>query len=142
MPEARFAATRSSFPDNDFRAVRHHDHGLQHKAHQSDHPAIRHLLTDPVEKALMMNTIKELSEINVHNRLVTGFEMSLGFGDGRRRAALRTEPVTAGMEVRLEHRLQDLEQRLLRDTIHDVGNAKTPLPAVMGDACLRHDASE
>ena len=77
----------------------------------------------------MMNSIEELSEIEINNRLVTGFKMPLGFGDGRRRTALRPEPVTAGMEGRLEDRIQNLEQSLLRDTIHDVGNAKTPLPA-------------
>ena len=127
MPEARFAATRSSFPDNDCRAVRQHDHSLQHKPHQSGHPAIQHFLTHAVEKALMMNTIKELSEIEINNRLITGFKMLLGFGDGRRRTALRPEPVTAGMESRLEDRLQNLEQGLLRDTIHDVGHSHVGL---------------
>jgi hypothetical protein len=51
---------RGSFPDDDPRAVRHHDRPLQHQAHQSDHPAIRHPLTDTVEQALVMNSIEEL----------------------------------------------------------------------------------
>jgi hypothetical protein len=50
---------RGSFPDNDPRAVRHHDRRFQHQAHQLDHPTIRHPLTDPVEEALMMDSIED-----------------------------------------------------------------------------------
>ena len=93
------ATLRRSFPDDDARAVRHHDHSFQHQAHNSDHPAIRHLRAHAVEKALVLDPIKELSEIEINDRLATGFEMLLGFGDGRRRTALRPEPVTAGVDL-------------------------------------------
>jgi len=83
----------------------------------------------PVEKALMMDSIEELGQIEIHNRPVAGFKMLLCLGDGRVRPALRPEPVTAGVEGRLEHRLQNLEHGLLHDPIDHIGDAQTPLPA-------------
>src|SRR5262245_30968029 len=77
----------------------------------------------------MMDSIEELGEIEIHDRPATGFEMLPCFGDGRRRTALRPEPVAAGVEGRLEHRLQNLEHGLLHDAVHDVWDAQTPLPA-------------
>jgi hypothetical protein len=44
-------------------------------------------------------------------------------------AAMRAEAMTAGVEGRLEDRLQDLEHGLLNHPIHYVGDAKPPLPA-------------
>ncbi len=77
----------------------------------------------------MMDSIEELGEIEIHNRPVTGFEMLLCLGDGRVRTALRPEPVAAGVEGRLEHRLQNLEHGLLHDPVDHIGDAQTPLPA-------------
>jgi hypothetical protein len=123
------AALRGAFPDDDPRAVRHHDRRLQHQAHQSDHPAVRHPLTDTVEQALVMDSIEELGQIEIHDRPVAGFEVLLCLGDGRHRTAPRPEPVTAGVEGRLEHRLQHLEHGLLHDPVDHVGDAEAPLPA-------------
>lgn len=68
----------------------------------------------------MVNSIEELSQIEVHNRPVAGFEMLLCLGDGRHRTAPRPEAVTARMKGRLEHRLQDLEQCLLHDPVDHI----------------------
>ena len=122
-------ALRGSFLDDDPRAVRHHDRRLQHQAHQRDHPTIHHPLTNAAEEALMMDSIEELGQIEIHNRLVAGLKVLFRLGDGRVRTALGTEPVAAGVEGRLEHRLQNLEHGLLHDAVHDVGDAETPLPA-------------
>src|SRR5664279_1502998 len=68
----------------------------------------------------MVNSIEEFLQINIHHDPATGLQMFLDLGDGCVRAPPRTEAVTARMECRLEDRLQNLEQSLLRDAVHHI----------------------
>jgi hypothetical protein len=68
-------------------------------------------------------------QVKINHCLVAVLQVSRCFGDGGVSPALRAEAVTAGMEGRLEDRLQDLEHRLLNHPVHDVRNAQSPLPA-------------
>ena len=61
--------------------------------HQSDHSAISHPLTDAVEQALVMDSIEELGQMEIHDRLVAGFEVLLCLGDACHRTAPRPEAV-------------------------------------------------
>ena len=123
------AALRRSFLDGDPRSVRHHHRRLQHQAYEGDHPLVRHALGDPGQQALMMNPVEKTGQVKIDHRLIAVLQVSRCFGDGGVSPALWAEPVTAGVEGRLEDRLQDLEHRLLNHPVHDVRNAQPPLPA-------------
>ena len=77
----------------------------------------------------MMNPVEEVGQVKINHRLIARFQVSRCFGDGGVSPALWAEPVTAGMEGRLEDRLQNLEHRLLNHPGRDVRNAQPPLPA-------------
>ena len=77
----------------------------------------------------MMNPVEKTGQVKINHCLVAVLQVSRCFGDGGVSPALQAEAVTAGMEGRLEDRLQDLEHRLLNHPVHDVRNAQSPLPA-------------
>ena len=124
------AALRGSFPDDDPRAVRHHDHRLQHPAHQLDHPTIRH----PADRSGRGGADDELDRRTGRDR------DPQSSGDRPARCSFASamavcaprfgrKPWLLGVEGRLEHRLQNLEHGLLHDPVDHVGDAETPLPA-------------
>ena len=90
---------------------------------------IRHARGDPGQKALMMDAVKKFGQIQINHRPITSFQVACCFRNGGVSAAMRAEPVAAGVKVRLEDRLQSLEYRLLNHPIHHVGNTEPPLPA-------------
>src|SRR5271167_1504787 len=120
---------RRSFLDYDLRPVRHDHRRLQHQADQGEYPRVRHAFREPGQQALMMNSVEEFGQVQINHRSIPVLQISCRFGDGGMSAALGAEPVTAGVEGRLEDRLQDLEHRLLNHPIHDVRDAQPSLPA-------------
>src|SRR5271170_354254 len=120
---------RRSFLDRDLRPVRHYHRRLQHQANQGEYPLVLHAFRDPGQQALMMNSVEEFGQVQINHRSIAVLEISRCFGDGGMSAALGAEAVTAGVEGRLEDRLQDLEHRLLNHPIHDVRDAEPSLSA-------------
>src|SRR5277367_4342560 len=123
------AALRRSFLDRDLRPVRHHHRRLQHQADQGEYPLVRHAFREPGQQALMVNSVEEFGQVQINQRSIAVLEISRCFSDGGMSAALGAEAVTAGVEGRLEDRLQDLEHRLLNHPIHDVRDAEPSLSA-------------
>ena len=52
-------------------SIRHHHLGLEHPVQQLDEPIIVDLLPQPSEQALMMNSVEEFLQIDVHHPSVT-----------------------------------------------------------------------
>ena len=77
----------------------------------------------------MMDAVKKFGQIQINHRPITSFQVACCFRNGGVSAAIRAEPVTAGMEVRLVERFQYLEDRLLNRPINHIRNAEPPLPA-------------
>ena len=122
-------ALRGAFRDGDACAVRHHHGGLQHPAHEVEDASVGDPLAHTIQQALMMNTVKELRQVQVNHRPIARFQISGRFGNRRVGTTVRTETVTAGVEGWFVNRLQDLEHGLLNHPCHHVRNAKPTLAA-------------
>src|SRR6202008_2640532 len=85
-------------------------------------------LTDAVEQALVMDSIEELGQIEIHDRPVAGCKMLLCLGDGRHRTAPRAEPVAAVMKGRLQHRETGRAAVLLPRPCQSHGRPRPPAP--------------
>ncbi len=116
------------------RAVRQRHLRLQHQPHKVQDAFVFDPLPDPTQQTLMMNTVEELGYVYVDNDPASVPNVPFCLGNGSACTATGAEPVAAGVEGRLEDRLQNLEHGLLHHTVHHIGNTQSPLPAAgLGD---------
>jgi hypothetical protein len=80
-------------------------------------------LGQTAEQALVMNSVEELGKINIDRGPVPLCEVSFSFGDRSLCAATTAKTMTAVVESWFKDGLQNLENRLLNDPIHDIGNS-------------------
>ena len=71
----------------------------------------------------MVNSVKKFGQVQINHRLITSLKVPFCFGDGGVSTTVWAESVAAGMEGRLEDRLQYLKNRLLNYPVHHVRNA-------------------
>lgn len=76
----------------------------------------------------MMNKVKEVGQIQINDRFVSLRQILLRLGNGSVSTAFWPETMAAVVEDRLKDRFDYLANRLLDQSIHDVGNTKPPLP--------------
>ena len=94
------------------------------------YPWVLHALGDPGQQALMMNSVKKFGQVEINHRLISVLQVSRCFGDGgvSARALGGNRDCWDGRSARRSAPMT-WSNRLLNRPVHDIRNAKPPLPA-------------
>jgi len=85
------------------------DARLQVAANQPQHPLVRYALGQPIHQDVVIDSVEEFLQIQVHHDPVAGLHVLLRFPHRAMRASPRTEAVAVLAERRVDERLQHLQ---------------------------------
>ncbi len=96
----------------------------QEPPHQSEHAVVTHPSSQPSHQEVVIHSVEEFLEVEVHDPTVTAGQMRLRRRHRLVRGPARPEAVAVVGEGRVERRLQHLEHRLLDEPVEHGGNAQ------------------
>jgi hypothetical protein len=80
--------------------------------------------SQPGQKPLMVNFVKELRQVDAHNVVATFNQVLLGLSDSGPGPTVRAETMTAWMEIGFEDRRQNLMHCLLNPAVDAIWNSQ------------------
>jgi hypothetical protein len=96
-------------------------------ANEPQHATVLDPLREPPHEHVVVHTIEELLQIDVHDPAATLLHVALRVTHGVVRAAPRPEAVAVLREARIDSRLQDLQQGLLDEAVEHRRDAELAL---------------
>src|SRR5947209_1086477 len=126
-------ALRCALLAHTHQPVFHHSR-FQIRPDQAQHLLIRYPLAQGTHQPIVVDSVKELFQVQIHHPSVPLPQVLLGLGHGLMGRPFRSEPVAVGRKRRIPSALQDLQDRLLDQPIQHCGNAQLPhSPLRFGD---------
>jgi len=107
-----------------------HDPGAEKRPDQFEHSFVGDTLGNAGHQPVMVDSIKELFQINVDHIVVALSNVTLRLGYGLMSRASRSESVAVLGKRRVPPLLENLQQRLLDQSVDDTRNAEFSDPAI------------
>src|SRR5208283_587143 len=100
------------------------------RADQLEHALVGHPLGDPPHQDVVVNSVKELFQVNIHGPSIAFGQVLLGLSHRLMGAPPGAESIAVLGERRIPAALKDLHDRLLDETVQYGGDAKLAHPAI------------